>query len=139
MGIELIKSTAQDKFTKEVCTGLTKSPQKELPSKYLYDAVGSALFEVISLLPEYGVTRAEERILGRHATRMVSELPAPVIVAELGSGAGKKTRVILEALSRKQPISYYPIEIFFGSPRNVPARTERHQVHQHCRLRAGVS
>jgi L-histidine Nalpha-methyltransferase len=73
--------------------------------------MGSALFEVISLLPEYGVTRAEERILGRHAARMVSELPAPVIVAELGSGAGKKTRVILEALSRKQPISYYPIEI----------------------------
>lgn len=111
MAIELIKSTAQDEFTKEVCIGLTKSPQKELPSKYLYDAVGSALFEVISLLPEYGVTRAEERILGRHAAKMVSELPAPVIVAELGSGAGKKTRVILEALSRKQPISYYPIEI----------------------------
>ncbi len=111
MAIELIKSTTQDEFTKEVCTGLTKSPQKELPSKYLYDAMGSALFEVISLLPEYGVTRAEERILGRHAAKIVSEVPAPVIVAELGSGAGKKTRVILEALSRKQSISYYPIEI----------------------------
>ncbi len=111
MAIELIKGTAQDQFAKEVCNGLTKSPQKELPSKYLYDAVGSALFEVISLLPEYGVTRAEERILGRHVAEIVSELPAPVIVAELGSGAGKKTRVILEALSGKQPISYYPIEI----------------------------
>jgi L-histidine Nalpha-methyltransferase len=111
MAIELIKTAAQEEFAKEVCTGLTKSPQKELPSKYLYDAVGSALFEVISVLPEYGVTRAEERILGTHATKIVSELPTPVIVAELGSGAGKKTRVILEALSRKQPISYYPIEI----------------------------
>ena len=111
MTIDLIKSTAQDEFTKDVCIGLTKSPQKELPSKYLYDAMGSALFEVISLLPEYGVTRAEERILGRHSAKIVSELSAPVIVAELGSGAGKKTRVMLEALTRKQPISYYPIEI----------------------------
>ncbi len=111
MAIELIKSTQQGEFAKEVCTGLTKSPQMELPSKYLYDAVGSALFEVISVLPQYGVTRSEERILGRHATEIVSELPAPAIVAELGSGAGKKTRVILEALSRKQSISYYPIEI----------------------------
>lgn len=111
MAIDLIKSTAQDEFAKEVCTGLTKSPQKELPSKYLYDAVGSALFEVISVLPQYGVTRSEERILGRHATEIVSELPAPAIVAELGSGAGKKTRLVLEALSRKQPISYYPIEL----------------------------
>jgi L-histidine N-alpha-methyltransferase len=111
MAIDLIKSTAQGVFAREVCTGLTKPAQKELPSKYLYDAVGSALFEVISVLPEYGVTRAEERILGRHAAEIVSELPAPAIVAELGSGAGKKTRVILEALSRKQPISYYPIEI----------------------------
>ena len=111
MATELIKGTAQDEFAKEVCTGLTKSPQKELPSKYLYDAVGSALFEAISVLPQYGVTRAEERILGRYATEIVSKLPAPVIVAELGSGAGKKTRVILEGLSRRQPISYYPIEI----------------------------
>jgi L-histidine N-alpha-methyltransferase len=111
MAIELLKSAAQSEFAREVCTGLTKSMQKELPSKYLYDTVGSALFEVISVLPEYGVTRAEERILSRHTAEMVSELPAPVIVAELGSGAGKKTRMILEALSRKQPISYYPIEI----------------------------
>src|SRR5580658_10152347 len=106
MAIELIKTTSQDEFTKEVCTGLTKSPQKELPSKYLYDAVGSALFEVICVLPEYGVTRAEERIFGRHAAKIVSELPVPAIVAELGSGAGKKTRLILEALSHKQPVSY---------------------------------
>ena len=73
MAIELIKSAAQSEFAREVCTGLTKSRQKELPSKYLYDAVGSALFEVISVLPEYGVTRAEERILGRHAAEIVSD------------------------------------------------------------------
>lgn len=111
MPIQLIKGPAQDEFASEVCSGLTKPGQKELPSKYLYDSVGSALFEVISVLPEYGATRAEERILNRHADEIVSRLPSEVIVAELGSGAGKKTRAILEALSRKQPTSYYPIEI----------------------------
>ncbi len=111
MPTQLIKSTAPDEFAREVCTGLSKPGQKELPSKYLYDSVGSALFEVICVLPEYGVTRAEERILTRHAHEIVAELPSPVIVAELGSGAGKKTRAILEAVSRKQPTFYYPIEI----------------------------
>ena len=47
----------------DVRLGLTKPGQKELPSKYLYDSVGSALFEVISILPEYGLTRADERLL----------------------------------------------------------------------------
>ena len=51
-------------FAAEVRAGLTRG-QKELPSKYLYDDVGSALFEVISVLPQYGLTRADERLLRR--------------------------------------------------------------------------
>jgi dimethylhistidine N-methyltransferase len=98
-------------FAAEVRAGLTRFGQKELPSKYLYDAVGSALFEVISVLPEYGLTRADERLLRRHAFDIVDRLPRPVIVAELGSGSGKKTRWILEAVCRRQHTSYYPIEI----------------------------
>ena len=54
-------------FAQAVHAGLTHHPQKELPSMYLYDEVGSALFEVITALPEYGVTRAEERVLKEHA------------------------------------------------------------------------
>ena len=98
-------------FAADVRAGLTKPGQKELLSKYLYDDVGSALFEVISLLPEYGLTRADERVLQRHADDIVDLLATPVAVAELGSGSGKKTRWILEALSRRQHTSYYPIEI----------------------------
>jgi len=98
-------------FSDDVRAGLSKSGQKELPSKYLYDAVGSALFEVISLLPEYGLTRADERILRQHADDITSCIPSPAIVAELGSGSGKKTRWILEALARRQPTTYHPIEI----------------------------
>jgi len=95
----------------DVRHGLTKLGQKELPSKYLYDNVGSALFEVISVLPEYGLTRADERLLRRHSEDIVARLTPPTTVAELGSGSGKKTRWMLEALSRHQHISYCPIEI----------------------------
>jgi dimethylhistidine N-methyltransferase len=98
-------------FAADVRAGLTQPGQKELLSKYLYDDVGSALFEVISVLPEYGLTRADERLLRRHAHDIVERLPSPVVVAELGSGSGKKTRWILQALSQTQRTSYCPIEI----------------------------
>src|ERR1700746_2761658 len=86
-------------------------PQKELLSKYLYDDVGSALFEVISVLPEYGLTRADERVLHRNAYDILEPLPLPLMVAELGSGSGKKTRWLLKALARRQHTAYHPIEI----------------------------
>lgn len=104
-------NNAACEFASDVRAGLTRTGQKELLSKYLYDEVGSCLFEVISHLPEYGLTRADERLLQRHADEIVQRLDAPVAVAELGSGSGKKTRWILEALSRWQRTFYYPVEI----------------------------
>lgn len=98
-------------FAADVRAGLTKPGQRELPSKYLYDEVGSALFEAICVLPEYGLTRADARLLQKHAGEIVGRQPSPLLVAELGSGSGKKTRWILEALSRRQRTYYYPIEI----------------------------
>ncbi|HLK05209.1 MAG TPA: L-histidine N(alpha)-methyltransferase, partial [Candidatus Acidoferrum sp.] len=104
-------SPALLEFAADVRTGLTKSGQREILSKYLYDEVGSALFEAICLLPEYGLTRADSRLLRRYAGEMVTRMPLPAHVAELGSGSGKKTRWILEAIARRQPTYYYPIEI----------------------------
>jgi L-histidine N-alpha-methyltransferase len=98
-------------FAAEVRAGLLGGGQKELPSKYLYDEVGSALFEVISALPEYGLTRADERLLRENSGEIVSLLKSPVLVAELGSGSGKKTRYLLEALDSRQQTRYCPIEI----------------------------
>jgi dimethylhistidine N-methyltransferase len=98
-------------FAADVRASLTKDGQRELPSKYLYDELGSALFEAICVLPEYGLTRADARLLQQHAAEIVARLPSPVQVAELGSGSGKKTRWILEALARRQRTYYYPIEI----------------------------
>jgi L-histidine N-alpha-methyltransferase len=111
MLVQAITANAAYEFADDLRAGLTRAVQKELPSKYLYDEVGSSLFEVISQLPEYGLTRADERLLQRHAGEIVERLNAPVAVAELGSGSGKKTRWILEALSRRQRTFYYPVEI----------------------------
>jgi L-histidine Nalpha-methyltransferase len=98
-------------FAADVRAGLTKSGQRELPSKYLYDDVGSELFEAICLLPEYGLTRADTRLLQKHGDEIISRMPRPTHVAELGSGSGKKTRLILEAFAGRQRTFYYPIEI----------------------------
>jgi len=111
MLVHAISTNVNYEFAADVRAGLTRQGQKELPSKYLYDDVGSALFEVISHLPEYGLTRADERLLRRHAREIVDRVSGPVAVAELGSGSGRKTRWLLEAFCRKQRTSYYPVEI----------------------------
>jgi L-histidine N-alpha-methyltransferase len=107
-------------FATDVRAGLTKSGQKELSSNYLYDKLGSTLFDAITLLPEYGLYRADERVLCANADEIVrpllrakasANIPENIVVAELGSGSGKKTRPILKALARHQHTTYYPIEI----------------------------
>lgn len=111
MLVHAIPANVNYEFATDVRAGLTREHQKELPSKYLYDDVGSALFEVISHLPEYGLTRADERLLRRNSREIVDRVAGPVAVAELGSGSGRKTRWLLEAFCRKQRTSYYPVEI----------------------------
>jgi L-histidine Nalpha-methyltransferase len=98
-------------FGADVRAGLTKPEQKELPSKYLYDALGSKLFEAICELPEYGLTRADERLLHTYASEMAARVPGDVAICELGSGNGRKTRWILEAVARRRRIRYFPVEI----------------------------
>jgi len=70
--------------------GLLKPGQRELPSKYLYDEVGSALFEAICLLPEYGLTRADARLLQTHAQEIVDRLPSPITLRSLVAEAEKR-------------------------------------------------
>ncbi len=101
----------REEFAAEVRAGLSK-PQKELPAKHLYDEVGSALFEVITVLPEYGLTRAEERLLRAHATEIARWLPPRVAVVELGSGSGRKTKPPLHAIvNRQECVNYCAIDI----------------------------
>src|SRR5215510_9234448 len=111
MSAQALDARATREFASDVRRDLSKTPQRELHSKYLYDSIGSALFEVITMLPEYGLTRADERLLRAHAGEIVSKVPSPAIVAELGSGSGRKTRWILEALTRRGYVLYYPIDV----------------------------
>jgi dimethylhistidine N-methyltransferase len=87
----------------DVWDGLSR-PQKELPSQYFYDELGSALFDAITCLPEYGLTRADGRLLARIAADLP---PGFGCVAELGSGAGRKLRPLLAA----QRAVYRPIDL----------------------------
>jgi L-histidine N-alpha-methyltransferase len=82
----------------DVRAGLTATP-KALPPKYFYDAAGSELFVRITQLEEYYQTRTETAILERVADAIVADI-APVELVELGSGASRKTRVLLEAMHR---------------------------------------
>lgn len=104
-------ASTTESFAEAVREGLIRT-QRELPSRYLYDEVGSALYEAITGLPEYGLSRADERLLARHAHSLSRQMPDRLIVAELGSGSGRKTRPLLQALlARMTPIVYVPIDI----------------------------
>jgi L-histidine Nalpha-methyltransferase len=110
VSVALNVESALERFARDVRRGLSGSGQKSIPSTYLYDAIGSALFDAITLLPEYGLTRADEALLRKHAPEVARRCGENVFVVELGSGSGSKTRVLLQALgSGSTP--YYPIDV----------------------------
>jgi L-histidine N-alpha-methyltransferase len=84
----------------EVRAGLQTRPLPELPSKYFYDDRGSALFDEITRQPEYYHTRTEEAILERVAEEVV-DVVRPNELCELGSGVGRKVRLILDAMKHR--------------------------------------
>jgi dimethylhistidine N-methyltransferase len=94
-----------------VRAGLT-SPRKSLPPWLLYDETGSALFEEITALPEYYLTRTERAILASSADQIVSAAGLPLEVVELGAGSATKTSLLLEALLARQPTALYtPVDV----------------------------
>ena len=108
----LVHEDARQRFAEDVRDGLNASP-KHLYPKYFYDELGSQLFEAICLLPEYYLTRAENEILARHSDAIVNEVFAPkVSLIEMGSGSALKTRLVIEALLRRQDeLLYTPVDI----------------------------
>jgi dimethylhistidine N-methyltransferase len=98
-------STLEADFAADVQRDLALAP-KQLQSKYLYDALGSSLFEAICRLPWYRITRAERALLHRHAPEIVARLCAPrqagegavPLIVELGCGSGEKIVILAEAL-----------------------------------------
>ena len=98
-------------FADDVRGGLSATP-KSLPPRWFYDALGSALFSAITNLPEYYVTRTEESILAAHLDEIAGALGERVTLVELGSGDSRKTRLLIDALLRRQgALEYVPIDI----------------------------
>lgn len=98
-------------LARDVAEGLSRKPQKTLPASWLYDDVGSALFEVITVLPEYGLTRADGALLRGSAGEIIAAAGKPELIFELGSGTGTKTRHILLAAAMHCSVRYLPIDI----------------------------
>ncbi len=99
-------------FLREVLAGL-RAPARALPSRWLYDARGSRLFQWISRLPGYYLTRTELGILTRHRAAIAEALASgPCTVVDLGAGDGHKTRVLLEAVRARCPsVAYAPLDV----------------------------
>lgn len=96
----MITTPTLSEFATEVRRDLALAP-KQLQSKYLYDALGSSLFEAICRLPWYRIARAEHRLLVAHAAEIVAELGGDrSTIVELGCGSGEKLAVVAEALQR---------------------------------------
>ena len=80
--------------------------------KYFYDDLGSALFETITRLPEYYLTRIERDLLATYGSEIVAAFDEPLELLELGSGSATKTRVIIDAiLERQDELTFHPIDI----------------------------
>ena len=91
--------------------GLT-SPQKTLPPWLFYDQAGSHLFEQITALPEYYLTRTERALFQRYADDIFLDLNDPVTIVELGAGTATKTGILLDAATRfQQGVVYQPIDV----------------------------
>src|SRR5215475_4883532 len=106
----------------DVIAGLSSDP-RALPCKYFYDERGAALFQRICELPEYYVTRTEINILDRNRAEIASQIGPNIELIGLGTGAGTKTRILIEALEK--PAAYIPVDISEKQLRKSTARFQK--------------
>jgi L-histidine N-alpha-methyltransferase len=109
--LTLQKNGELQQFANDVTVCLS-SKRKYLSPKYLYDEVGSQLFEEICLQPEYYITKVEASLLKDHVSVISNLMSSNIKIIELGSGNSSKTAVLLSYLSsQNKRISYFPIDI----------------------------
>lgn len=107
----VVPPRAQPDFRTAALEGLSRD-QKAIPARFLYDEVGSALFEAITCLHEYYLTRKERSILAANAGTIVSRVGKRIEMVEFGSGSAEKTRLLLKAAFRSQrALRFVPIDI----------------------------
>jgi len=108
---DLAQRNGHAEFSQDIRKGLSSHPKHLFP-KYLYDELGSRLFEAICEVDEYYLTRAEDEILKTHADEIVATIPKCETLIELGSGSAEKTRSIIEALiPERNELLFIPVDI----------------------------
>lgn len=112
-------------YAEEVVQGLLAHP-KRLPCKLFYDDRGSALFEEITRLPEYYLTRTELEILRERSREIAQAAGTPVSLVELGAGTATKTGTLLRAFSRRQMrVKYFPVDISAAALSDAKSRIKQ--------------
>jgi len=109
----LVETLFEERVAAAVREGLSCVP-KRLPAWLFYDQAGSELFEAITELPEYYLTRTERSILAGHAPAMIEQAGsgARLRIAELGAGSADKTRLLLKAVTERQgTVVYEPVDV----------------------------
>jgi L-histidine Nalpha-methyltransferase len=110
-------------FAVDVADYLTRSP-RQLPSRYLYDALGSALFEAICELPWYGITRAERALLERHGAEILARVQPVSTLVELGPGSGAKLATLLDTRPSPRSVAVHLVDVS-AAALDLSARTLR--------------
>ncbi len=116
---------SRNEFGNDISVGLSNIIQKTTPSKYLYDEIGSELFEKITLQPEYYPTKTEIKILENYSNEIIKRFQKETVLIELGSGSSKKTKFLLnEVLKKQDQLYYFPIDISFNFLASVVSNLE---------------
>jgi dimethylhistidine N-methyltransferase len=102
------RAAQREAFRLDVLEGLSQ-PQKTVPSRWFYDDRGSELFEEITRLPEYYLSRTERAILEKHAGEIAAFAGAGALLIEYGAGAGIKTEILIRAIG--SAAGYVPVDI----------------------------
>lgn len=132
-----VKDQALHDFRDDVLEGLSSLPRR-LPCRYFYDLEGSRLFDRICDLPEYYLTRCEEAILAESMKEIVDSIPRGALLAELGSGASRKTRRFIDALiARDGELTYIPVDVSAEFLEKTSRALESDYASLNCRPIAG--
>ncbi|HEY6536809.1 MAG TPA: L-histidine N(alpha)-methyltransferase [Candidatus Nitrosocosmicus sp.] len=114
-----------NEFGKDILVGLDRTIQKSTPSKYLYDDLGSELFEKITQQPEYYPTRTEIEILEKYSFEIIKDIQKEIVLVELGSGSSKKTKFLFDKILKRQTkLYYFPIDISFDYLNSIVSNLE---------------
>src|SRR5262245_50304485 len=116
--------TESRQFAEDVEYYLSQSP-RQLPSRYLYDELGSSLFDAICRLPWYEITRTERDLLRTHAPRILRELDPLTTLVELGPGNGEKLGDLISAAADDAVLMVHLVDVS-ASARESASRTLDH-------------